>query len=95
MKPIPVPIQVPHPKGISLSNYAEFIYSAFYASLNLHVANFEDLGHGDKEAWEAAAREALKLAPKVIVTPLPIHYVGMTSGNVTDPVQKQAREQSE
>ena len=68
-------IPVPKPEGLSLSDFTEFIYTAFFAARfppgmpgrvpALEPLAFENASPGVRAAWKAAAETALKLAPQV------------------------------
>jgi hypothetical protein len=60
-------VTVPKPEGLSLSDFTEFIYTAFIASRfgPAPAQLFEDASPGVRLAWRAAAETALKLAPQV------------------------------
>lgn len=64
-------VPVPKPEGLSLSDFTEFLYTAFFASRFPPESGvdvnplFEDMSPCVRAAWRSAAETALRLAPQV------------------------------
>lgn len=70
-------VPVPKPEGLSLSDFTEFLYNAFFASRFPSASGapepmpIQQASPGIRLAWRAVAETALKLAPQVRAAELP------------------------
>lgn len=86
-------VPVPKPEGLGLSDFTEFLYTAFFAARfppgvpgrvpAIEPLLFEDASPGVKAAWKACALKALQLAPQVRAADVPAGADAMYASDVS------------